>query len=231
MATSIQRSHNRTDETRRDRVSVTNNLLGEEQARSLLAWFERLSFKSVHEKRWKSVWRLTEKPALQGPTWTADAHGNGVNTELPEPLQPLAREIARAMLDPRSNAWIVSLTPWIYPVASGLGLHRDDTLYDGAYTYYLTREWDVHWGGLLLLVPDDPDSPPVRRAVFEPEEERRSVAQIGHGSWILPSFDRLVTIPPHVRHAITRVEPAAGDRVRLSVAGFVHRRDRSVPSR
>jgi hypothetical protein len=205
-------------------VSVYDDFLGAGAAHDVLSWLDGLTYKSVHAEGWRSVWRLTGASVLRGPTWSVDCNGDpGPEGPIPIPLRAFARSLGDLVL--RDDAqWLVSMTPWIYPVGAGLGLHRDDRRYRGAYSYYLTPEWDVHWGGLLLAVADSPAAILPERAVFDARQERESVAEVGRGSWVLPAWDRLVVIPSHVRHSVTPVDAAAGDRPRISIAGFIHKR-------
>ena len=205
-------------------LDVRDGVLEDAAAERLFCWLERLSFSSVHAEGWKSVWRLGGGSPLRGPTWSVDETGEcPPGADLPAALRPLARELARSLLAGKARR-MVSLTPWIYPAGTGLGLHRDDRAFEGSYAYYLTREWDVHWGGLLGAVEEDPARPAPDRAILDAAGERSSVARTGRGEWVAPVWNRLVIIAPQVRHFISSVDPAAGDRGRISIAGFVHRR-------
>jgi hypothetical protein len=207
-----------------EQLIVHDDFLDEAAAREIFAWLDSLVYKSVHSEGWKPVWRLTDASVLRGPTWSVGFDGSpGPEGELPLPLQALGHRIAQLVLE-AGTQWMVSMTPWIYPVGSGLGLHRDDRRYRGAFSYYLTPEWDIHWGGLLLALANGPAAAMPKRAVFDPGRERRFVGKVGRGSWVLPAWNRLVVIPPDVHHSVTRVDTAAGDRSRISIAGFVHER-------
>jgi 2OG-Fe(II) oxygenase superfamily len=202
-----------------DGLSIIDRLLSEDEVERMLAWLNGLSFKSVHHDGWRSVWRLLEGVPLRGPTWTIGSEG--LPADHPPALAPLTRKLIELRLRDRP-AQRVSLTPWLYPAGTALGLHRDDRDFDGAFVYYLTREWDVHWGGLLGCVTEVNDRPLPARAILDPANERSSVAQSGYGRWIAPAWNRLVLIEPNTRHFISRVDAAAGDRVRITIAGFFH---------
>lgn len=205
-----------------DSVSVFDEVLAPEELRSLESWVEQITYQGVHHERWRTVWRLGEGEPLRGPTWTTSASGS-TGSQIPPALQPLAATLREVLLKGRNEHEELSLTPWIYPRGTGLGLHRDNGRFDGSYVFYLVQEWDVHWGGLLNCIIDDADAIEPRRAVLDPRTERSSVASVGHGMWIAPARNRLVTLGAEVPHFISRVDYNAGDRARVSIAGFVHR--------
>jgi len=202
----------------RPALHIVDAVLAEQDAERLLAWLETVRYRSVHHEGWRTVWRLLEGSPLRGPTWIA---GGERNEEMPPALIPLVTALTEIALRDRPG-YQVSITPWLYPVGTALGLHQDDGDYDGAFVFYLTREWDVHWGGLLSCVTELQTARPSPRAILDPGRERASVAGSGQGQWVAPAWNRLVLIAPQVRHFISRVDAAAGDRVRITLGGFFH---------
>ena len=207
-------------------VRVYEDTLAPPQLARLRRWADQVTYRGVHADGWRPVWRLGDGEPLRGPTWSVGADPSeeqAAEAPVPTALHPLA-EVVRALLlvgdDARAR---VSLTPWVYPRGTGLGLHRDDGRFGGSYVYYFGPEWDVHWGGLLNCVVEPPTDADGARAVFDPTDERRSLHAAVGGLWIAPAPNRLVVLAPHVRHFISRVEADAGDRARLSIGGFVHR--------
>lgn len=79
-----------------------------------------------------------------------------------------------------------------------LNWHTDKHSY-GSFTFYAHREWGENWGGELLTS----------------DEEK------GQGVFLTPVPNRCVLTAPGVRHCVNRVDPAAGDSVRVSVVGFL----------
>ena len=47
-----------------------------------------------------------------------------------------------------------SVTSWMYPKGTGLSLHEDSGPYSGAYTFFMNKSWNIHWGGQLMILPD-----------------------------------------------------------------------------
>jgi hypothetical protein len=206
-------------------VRVFEDVLSDAHFKALQDWAQAVTYQGVHADRWRSVWRLGEGEPLRGPTWSIpgppDPAADGPG-DRPAALEPLAAVLRQLLLAERADTARVSLTPWIYPQGTALGLHRDDGQFDGSYIFYSVPEWDVHWGGLLHCLADAPDAPVPARAILDSTQERESVASVGRGFWVAPVRNRLVTLAPRVRHFISRVDPNAGDRPRTSIAGFVH---------
>jgi Rps23 Pro-64 3,4-dihydroxylase Tpa1-like proline 4-hydroxylase len=110
------------------------------------------------------------------------------------------------------------LVPWLYPPGSGLRFHRDDGSYRGSFTFFLSGEWQLDWGGLLLLAS--------RGSTIEHTQigwdgaSKPLSDSASWGSYVCPRANRLALIGPACGHMITRVDRNAGSRVRASVAGF-----------
>jgi hypothetical protein len=125
------------------------------------------------------------------------------------------------------HAWEkLSLTPWIYPVGSGLSLHKDGAAYSGAFTYFAHPEWRLHWGGHLLVL--DPRTPvrgrqPEAPPFFDDRAESRRAFDPGFALTVFPKPNRIAFLPPGALHLLTRVDANAGQAARVSVAGFFHR--------
>lgn len=217
-------------------IRVFDGVLASRDLGRLHTWAEGLNYRSVHHSRWRTVWRLSDGEPLRGPTWWADRTSRGCFRDddhggaAVEPdaqaaeLEPLADALGEMLLTGGRAHARVSITPWIYPAGTGLGLHRDDQPFDGSYVFYFSPDWDVHWGGLLHCLTEGEQSSATPRAVLLAEDERASVARAVGGIWIAPVNNRLVVLEPDVRHFVSRVDAAAGDRPRLSFAGFVHGR-------
>jgi Rps23 Pro-64 3,4-dihydroxylase Tpa1-like proline 4-hydroxylase len=134
-----------------------------------------------------------------------------------------------------------SVNAWIYQVGTGLAMHADGAgVYSGAFAYYLNDVWAPHWGGLLVLAdtrvePLIPINEPgadvqglYRRQWLHADGRDEAVMEIGLGQVIFPKPNRAVFMGPTVEHMVTPVLPSAGDRHRLSLAGFFHRQAGTV---
>ena len=130
---------------------------------------------------------------------------------------------------------------YAYPASTGLGWHIDagsgDGRTRGAFTYYLNPSWGARWGGELLLADrivgiraglsdtraaSDGAGLSLQRAhndlAWDREEE--VVESICAGTFVLPKSDRLVVIPPDIPHCVRPVTSAAGENLRVAIAGF-----------
>jgi len=131
----------------------------------------------------------------------------------------------------------LTATAWLYPPTTGLALHDDGSgVYSGAYVYFLNPYWRMHWGGLLIMMDEE-----ANRRVHEFRGTHDQMAfynlkwlnanglddllmEHGFGKCILPKRNRMVFIANDAYHMVTRVNEAAGDNVRMSIAGFYNRK-------
>jgi hypothetical protein len=211
-----------------DGICIFEEVLSEPELGALQSWAERVTYQGVHHERWRPVWRIGEGEPLRGPTWSIRPAGRAQEAQPPDQrcppaLAPLAAVLQRLLLSGPQGDARISMTPWIYPRGTALGLHSDDGQFDGSYIFYTVPDWDVHWGGLLHCVDEALGAEVPPRAILDASAERVSVTAMGRGTWIAPVRNRLVTLAPHVRHFISRVDPNAGDRPRTTIAGFLHR--------
>jgi hypothetical protein len=128
------------------------------------------------------------------------------------------------------------LRSFVYPVGTGLAWHRDDRRNGtAALTFYAHQEWNVKWGGELLVgdattkeaeLPSTRLFSDARRLLgsgFGTSAEDERLLSAGPGQYILPKSNRLVVIPSGVFHCIKKVEAAAGNHVRATVQGVFKR--------
>jgi len=113
----------------------------------------------------------------------------------------------------------ISGRAYVYPKGTGLSWHVDDSdLYTGAFTYYAHPHWNAHWGGELMVAPQQEDLP-IMGYRFANDEYSSSLLEDGRGSFIAPKPNRLVLLAG-APHQVAPVRGAAGDMVRASVSGF-----------
>jgi Rps23 Pro-64 3,4-dihydroxylase Tpa1-like proline 4-hydroxylase len=127
----------------------------------------------------------------------------------------------------------VSATAWIYPQGTGLSMHDDGAgVYSGAYVYFLNPVWKPHWGGLLLMMEDEANQQIYthRKTLDQVDYYKRNwlhannldamLMETGFAKCIFPKRNRMVFIANDAYHMVTRVNEAAGDNNRMSIAGF-----------
>jgi hypothetical protein len=209
-----------------------------------LAWayVQSEEFEPVHRMGWVKAWRLSDGVPLRGPVTLSHA----TPTDRFSPVFPtgkgvdlLTREILahREQLSPwvgeHARDWThFFCRPYIYPAHTGLSWHRDDEHNTtGAFTFYCHPEWNVQWGG-ELLVADISSRELVfpRSPVFGGDAqflgthlnnsaENEALLATGAGLYVLPKPNRLVVVPAGVLHSIKKVDAAAGNSVRVSLQG------------
>jgi len=123
-----------------------------------------------------------------------------------------------------------------YPVGSKNPWHMD--LGATTYTYYLHKEWEINWDSTLLVLPKgsvdfkqkmpllpgtvqhDSYKDLVSLELFEQKEKNKNLIEHGLGTFVSPKPNRLVLINGGTVHGITRVDPDAGQNMRVTLTGF-----------
>ena len=173
-----------------------------------------------------------QKPEGGGTYPTATAMDSFVDALIGAPPE-VCRLVGREGQD-----WAhLSATAWIYPHGTGLSMHDDGSgVYSGAYVYFLNPEWRVHWGGLLLLVEGEGNTRIYehrkhgdemafyRRKWLHANAVDELLMEHGFARCIFPKRNRIVFLANNAYHMVTRVNEAAGDNLRMSIAGFFNRK-------
>ena len=106
----------------------------------------------------------------------------------------------------------------LYGRGTKLSWHRDSGG-AGTFAYYVHPEWKPTWGGELYVPEQDvrPESNKDRKLTYG--KEMWDDLSTGWGLWIAPKPNRLVYTAPDVLHQVNRVDPDAGDNLRVAVIG------------
>ena len=130
-----------------------------------------------------------------------------------------------------------------YPAGTGLSWHIDSKTPTGAYVFYAHPVWKSGWGGELFIADESCFGQDLQsykttttaqveggkvigfrtEEVPSPFDDRRRneiLSEIALGQYIQPKPNRLVVMRNGIPHCIRKVEPAAGENVRCSIAGF-----------
>jgi Rps23 Pro-64 3,4-dihydroxylase Tpa1-like proline 4-hydroxylase len=186
-------------------------------------------------------------PTLDGParrsrgtSFSANI-GDGRINGRPELFTSLARAAygeTRLFGNPGSDWNMISFTFWQYPVGSGLGWHNDAGRgRQGEFIFYLHPQWDVSWGGELMLLDRDPNAilksgGDVSGGMESPSPDAtvREILRSCESSLLAipPRPNRIVMVKSGTIHSIHRVDQAAGQNVRSTLTGFVYQGE-SVP--
>jgi hypothetical protein len=227
-----------------DQIAVFDDVLSPEQFRDFWDFCQRETYEGVHSRFYVSGWRLDDGEPLWGgsvawPSVSIDSlippnldlskaplkfypTGKGIDAAL-EAVKGYCPRVAN-LIGKEGEAWAgINVRPFIYPQGSGLSWHGDSGAYSGAFIYYAHPEWNVLWGGELLVADASTRSikPPqdvVHR--FENHRENEELLRIGMGRFVMPKPNRLVFVAPGVPHMIAKVTSAAGNHPRVSLAGF-----------
>lgn len=219
-----------------EQVMVFDDFLPKEAFEPLLEYASGDTFRIVHQSGWAKAWHVNDGlPLIGTTTWVRDDGAYRDNEyrypthtavdRLVEAVHGAAGEAA-ALVGRRGTDWdCFCVSPYIHPRGTGLSMHRDYGLYSGSFTYYVHREWNLHWGGHLLVLDArtgqgvDSDGREAE-AFLSDEGETMKFAQPGLALCILPKPNRFVFIRADAYHMVTRVDANAGDRARVTLSGF-----------
>jgi Rps23 Pro-64 3,4-dihydroxylase Tpa1-like proline 4-hydroxylase len=221
-------------------VIVVDNFLDEETFRQVLDYCGRAEYRNVHLPTVRKVWRVNDGSPLRGPTtyWESAAASHAKDdkrlffpsgAEIDHFIKRLVKALPtgeRLVGAPGKDWKDFTVAPWIYPAGSALSLHQDGYDYAGAYTFFAHQEWNIHWGGYLLVL--DPATAPIdydsilgaHASWIEDRNETRRTLTPGFAQCIFPKPNRLVFIAPDAQHVLSRVDTNAGLHPRISIAGF-----------
>lgn len=230
-----------------DFFTVVDELLGPEQRDRLWNYFQIQPFQRVDSLNLQGDWLLEDGGVLRGPTagwgkkWDSQYP---TGTPLDDVIKTLvdSADLFASSVGRQGTDWSVfSAMPTIYVAGQGLVWHRDAVDSAGSWVYYAHREWNIEWGGELLLaherdIPREygvflhrlrpmvglSDPPPWKSHLDNDDATALLMAQ-GIGSYIAPKPNRLVVIKGGTPHAIAKVRASAGRHVRASVGGFFKR--------
>lgn len=228
-------------------LAVIDDFLPDEQAREFWHYFEDADFTSAHTPVVKGVWRVDDGQPLLGPQliWPSRPPEELLppGVRMPEMafnqfLCPTGKPVDGVLSAIKTQAsahtdivgtelkdWVGILAQLqVYPMGTGLSWHVDLDVYTGAFVYYAHREWNAQWGGELLVadraVRDATGGIRKRKHFFANDDVSDVLMSGGVGRWVAPRPNRLVILAGKDLHAIAKVDPAAGDHVRASIAGF-----------
>lgn len=219
-----------------EQIRIYDDFLPQDTFEALLPHVTLDSYAIIHRDEWRKSWRLNDGLALHGPT-TYYRRGTSPYEEhetwrypTETPLDAFidgVNAIVGEAADVVGDAWAgMTVGPWIYPLGSGMSLHRSGQRYTGSYAYFVHREWNFHWGGQLLILDsrtgagDDPDRSPLYPHWLSDQDEKRAGMEPGLATSVLPKPNRIVFIAPGAFQMITRVDVNAGNHPRITLAGY-----------
>ncbi|WP_257453439.1 2OG-Fe(II) oxygenase [Archangium lipolyticum] len=228
-----------------EQVAVFDDVLSPEDFKNFWNYCQNETWESVHAQTRLGVFRLDDGDPLWGKqvAWPSMPLEGMLPPGLDLSKAPLKFYPTRKAIDPVLEAikarcphvtsligkegedWAgISVRPYIYPRGSGVSWHADNGPYSGAVIFYAHPEWNVLWGGELLIA--DPSTKLVEapgagvHQRLDNRAENEEILRNGFGRYVMPKPNRIVFIAPGYRHMIAKVTPAAGNHARVSVAGF-----------
>ncbi len=213
-----------------NRIVVMDDFLSEDEQLRILQYFDIADFRAILPEAWGRGFKLTNGNPLVGIEILSE---QGIASErLARPTQtPVdllidkldsAAQALGDIVGAKGKDWShFTVCPYVYPSGSGLGWHSDKHG-TGAYIYYAHSEWRNDWGGELLVTyatKDCEQNTSSNRGIFRNEAIERSL-EAGLGYYFSPRPNRAIFIRQGTPHMIKEVDKSAGDRLRLSVAGF-----------
>ena len=237
--------------TNTDQFAVIDDFLSKEAWEEVHKYMELASYMYVGEAAWNGAWRLDDGLVMRGPSVV---YGNYEPYEAKFPTGTGIDLLIQSMVDHAPQftkqlgemgvSWeAFTALPMLYPKNTGLYWHRDAPSWAGSYTYYVHREWNVEWGGALLIADESVKQisddygvflSPKRSAMgiigersfgahIDNTQANTFLMQRGIGSYIMPKPNRLVIISQGNPHSISKVHHGAGDHLRISISGFFQR--------
>lgn len=181
---------------------------------------------------WNRYYRV---PGLEVPTEN-DYPQQKPTDKFIERINQYAPQVQHVIGAPGVHWAHYSVTSWLYPQNTGLSLHNDGSgAYSGAYVYYANKQWRIHWGGLLMVMDAAANQAMEdHKLEFNPHVFHKDkwlhetshndyIMEAGFARAVFPKCNRIVFIAPDAYHIVTKVLPAAGDNVRMTLAGFFNR--------
>src|SRR6266536_2054725 len=230
-----------------DFFSIIDGLLSLEQCDRLWNYFQIQAFKRVDQLDLQGDWSLEDSGVLRGPTagWGKKFDSQyPTSTPLDDIIQAVvdSTDLFAPTLGKQGEDWeVFSAMATIYRTGQGLVWHRDAMDNAGSWVYFAHPEWNVEWGGELLLahereIPPEygvylhrlrPMSgfadPPAWKSHPDNRDANELLMARGIGSYVAPKPNRLVVIKGGTPHAIAKVRASAGRHVRASIGGFFKR--------
>lgn len=218
---------------------VLDNFLGHGERSDLWRHFQGSTFHSVHLGGWKRAFGFNNGEVVRGENLAIERRDALSLAETKSPSDCLKKLVERVLSDGRCSAFLASCGDWsainvntyIYAAGSGLAWHSDPE-WAASFIYYAHPSWSPNWGGELMIAKRGPvtgasrgefsiQSEPGHFLGFYSKYTAVDMYESSGGEFIFPVPNRLVLIRRGTPHCVKRVEAAAGEAFRASVAGFL----------
>jgi len=223
---------------------VFDNVLSEQEFQHVWSYLQTEDYHPVHQQKWQKVYRLCDGLPFEGPTvYSAAPQGadprsicvfptnRGIDVLFKKVLENADRFIE--WVGKKGEDWqILTGKAFLFPNGSGLSWHTDRSGRTGSFSFYGHSQWNVQWGGELLVADEslkDYRQPQPER--YGNDEQKRVGPQLdnsyenerlmerGVGHYVFPKPNRLVVIGSGNFHRIN-TSGSTGTHVRCSISGF-----------
>jgi len=223
------------------KILVIDNFLPHELHSTLWDELQELDYVSSHSGTWYKHQPRDAGAVLEGPLYSIDGRvltpqNSGIVAFLESIRQ--SESLFEVIIGKYGKTWeVFNARPTIIPAGSCISWHEDGGAKCGAFVYYAHPKWGGRWGGELLVAegPVEAVLAEARRVqgnrspYFESEILDMLLDEPAIGSYISPRPNRLVVLRGGTWHCVRRVEPAAGDNLRVSIAGFFLKKTKDQP--
>ncbi|MBI3297799.1 MAG: 2OG-Fe(II) oxygenase [Elusimicrobia bacterium] len=229
--------------------AVFDDVLSPEDFTLFWNYMQDEDYAYVRSGKWIKAFRTGDGDCLQGPVYLSERvtedqpykpYPTGLGIDLLFKKVRAEAEAFKPWIGTQGKDWdYFSARPYLYPAGTGLSWHDDSLSYIGAFAYYGHPEWNIQWGGELLIAAEKPriGAYPKRPVVGAPEGkmigfhldnagQNERLLGPGLGTYVQPKPNRLVLIGRGISHTIKKTEADAGDRARASVTGFFVKRQK-----
>lgn len=231
-----------------ENAAIIDDFLSLEDFKFLWSYVQNEEMSFVHSSKWTKAFRLTDGHPLRGPVYLSrprDQDSVSVTYPSGKAIDIIIKAICslkedfKPWIGKQGEDWTHFFArPYLYPVGSSLSWHRDNQKgVSGAFSYYCHPEWNVQWGGELLIADAKTKELefPKQKLYGGKEEyigsqlnnsfENTALLELGIGHYILPKPNRFILLTKGILHALKKVEAAAGNHVRASIQGFFFQND------
>lgn len=223
--------------------AVFDNFLPITEFKDVWNYFQSEEFLFIHGSKWVKINRLIDGNPLLGTPYISNANEKDTKTKIYPTGKGIdhvfktinaSEDLFKPWIGERNIDWkFFFARAYLYPQHTGLAWHDDYTGVSGAFIYYVHPVWNVSWGGELMIA--DPSTRNMSRpktklygssdeVVLGPymdnESDNKKLLEIGVGHFVHPKPNRIILVKSGVQHMVKKVDAAAGDRCRSSIAGF-----------
>lgn len=215
-----------------DHFAVFDDVLTQLEFRQVWQYVQDQDYRYASSGKWEKVFGLLDGRSLEGPVVlagkiceAADKHENlfptGTAIDLLFTKLLNYGDQIEAWTGRTGHDWhLLTGRAFLYPCGTALSWHDDGGKKTASFTYYSHLNWNIEWGGELMIATHGNNPPPAETSPLNNDLENELLMESGFGHYVMPKPNRLVVISAGTAHRISRVDIAAGHNTRCSISGF-----------